>query len=145
MKARYFADDGKEFLTEEECLAYERDITIDDYVKGFQCGELKDRANRMIEWFENACDARRMSDDSLEREGRETRYGGAVFCGDYSRGIMYLRDDAVDILIERIRELEEENARHRDEVQKMMRGEDIAPKSVRGRAGSVRCGTRSRG
>ena len=55
-----------------------------------------------------------------------------------------LRDDAVDILIERIRELEEENARHRDEVQKMMRGEDIAPKSVRGRAGSVRCGTRSR-
>lgn len=145
MKARYFADDGKEFSTEEECLAYERDIALDKYVKDFRCGELKDRANRMIEWFENACDARRMSDDSLEREGRETRYGGAIFCGDYSRGIMYLRDDAVDILIERIRELEEENTRHRDEVQKMMRGEDIAPKSVRGRAGSVRCGTRSRG
>ena len=55
MKARYFADDGKEFSTEEECLAYERDITLDEYVKDFQCGELKDRANRMIEWFENAC------------------------------------------------------------------------------------------
>ena len=44
MKARYFADDGKEFLTEEECLAYERDIALDKYVKDFQCGELKDRA-----------------------------------------------------------------------------------------------------
>lgn len=98
----------------------------------------------MIEWFENACDARRMSDDSLEREESETRYEIGV-AGDYRRVVIFLRDDAVDILIERIRELEEENARHRDEVQKMMRGEDIAPKSVRGRAGSVRCGTRSRG
>lgn len=144
MKARYFADDGKEFSAEAECLAYERDIIIDKYVKDFQCGELKDRANRMIEWFENACDARRMSDDSLEREESETRYEMGV-AGDYRRGVIFLRDDAVDILIERIRELEEENARHRDEVQKMMRGEGIAPKSVRGRAGSVRCGTRSRG
>ena len=32
MKARYFADDGKEFSTEEECLAYERDIALDKYL-----------------------------------------------------------------------------------------------------------------
>ena len=53
MKARYFANDGKEFSAEAECLAYERDIALDKYVKDFQCGELKDRANRMIAWLKS--------------------------------------------------------------------------------------------
>ena len=107
MKARYFADDGKEFSTEEECLAYERDIALDKYVKDFQCGELKDRANCMIEWFENACDARRMGDDLLENDGYSARYtGDVVGMGVYSPGVIHVRDDLVDILIMRIRELE---------------------------------------
>lgn len=66
----------------------------------------------MIGWFENAYDARYMSDDSLEHDGSETCYGWATFCGDFSRGIMYLRVNAVDILIEHIHELDEENAHH---------------------------------
>jgi len=62
----------------------------------------------MISIYESYCDARRISDGHLKRS--ETRCSGEPpFCGDFQRGIMYLRDDAVDILIARIRQLEEES------------------------------------
>lgn len=66
----------------------------------------------MISVYESYCDARRISDDHLSDKRSETRRSGEPpFCGDFRRGIMCLRDDAVDILIARIRQLEAENER----------------------------------
>lgn len=108
MKIKYVADDGTEFDESELCEAHESELAKQDYEQKFIAGSLAKRADRMISIYESYCDARRTSDDHLKCS--ETRwYGEPPFCGDFRRGIMYLRDDAVDILIARIRQLEAEN------------------------------------
>lgn len=107
MRAKYFSEDGKEFDSKEECLAYEKEKKIGEYNKFFLAGSLKERADRVIDLFDRSSNARYLSDDRIEGTGRESRRSGeACIAGDYSYGIVYLRDDAVDILVERIRELE---------------------------------------
>lgn len=107
MRTRYFSEDGKEFESKEECLAYEKEKVIGEYNKFFLAGSLKERADRVIDLFDRSSNARCLGDDRIEEAGRESRRSGeACVAGDLSYGIVYLRDDAVDILVERIRELE---------------------------------------
>ena len=102
----YLAFDGKEFKTERECLDYERSFEKKAYNKKFVDPPLKERADFVMDAYLTYARDKSLDDDYLAEKDRPTRYGGAVFCGDFSYGISYLRDDAVDILIARIRELE---------------------------------------
>lgn len=112
MRIKYIAIDGTEFDESDLCETHESEIAKQDYERKFVAGSLAARADRMISIYESYCDARRISDEHLNDERSETRRSGEPpFCGDFQRGIMYLRDDAVDILIARIRQLEVENER----------------------------------
>lgn len=107
MQTRFFADDGTEFESASECQAYERDIALQKYYAEFVEPSLADRANHIIKLFQAECRSRRVEDDLLESEGNCARYTGDVASmGVYSPGVVHVRDDLVDILIMRIRELE---------------------------------------
>lgn len=68
---------------------------------------LADRANHIIKLFQAECRSRRVEDELLESKGSYARYtGDVVGIGVYSPGVVHVRDDLVDILIMRIRELE---------------------------------------
>lgn len=105
----YKAFDGKEFNTERECLDYERSFEKKAYNEKFVDPPLKERADYVIDKYLNCYHNRALDDDTIADSDRSTRYGSATFCGDFSYGICYLRDDAVNILIDRIRELEKSN------------------------------------
>ena len=106
MQTRFFADDGTEFKSVSECQAYERDL----HEKAVNDVPLEQRANKVIEIFDRACGRKALDDEYLDGVGKPTRYAGELpLVGDYSYGVLYLRDDAVDILIARIRQLEAEN------------------------------------
>ena len=104
----YKAFDGKEFTTERECLDYERSFEKKKYNEKFVDPPLKERADFVMDAYLNYARNKSLSDDYLEEKDRPTRYSDAVFCGDFSYGISYLRDDAVDILVDYIRILENE-------------------------------------
>jgi len=107
MKATYTAFDGTVFESKHECLEYERDLARQKYYAEFVEPSLADRANHIIKLFQAECRSRRVEDDLLESEGENTRYTGDVASmGVYSPGVVHVRDDLVDILIMRIRELE---------------------------------------
>ena len=113
MKVKYFSDDGKEFSTEEECLSYEKDNALKAYHEKWINPHLDVRANKVIDLFQNTCRHHR---DKLS-ERRYAREKGADLAqiagtGRHGQilktdvGTIHLRDDFVDILIMRIRELE---------------------------------------
>lgn len=103
MQAKIFADDGTEFNSASECQAYEREL----YEKSVNEVPLEQRANKVIEVFENACCQKGLGDEYLDEVGKPTRYaGGLPLWGDYSYGVLYLRDDAVHTLVSRVRDLE---------------------------------------
>lgn len=103
MQTRFFADDGTEFKTASECQAYERAF----YEKSVNDIPLEQRANKVIETFDHACGQKALDDEYLDGVGKPTRYAGELpLVGDYSYGVLYLRDDAVQTLISRIRDLE---------------------------------------
>ena len=104
----YKAFDGKEFKTERECIEYERSFEKRAYNEKFVDPPLKHRADFVMDAYLDYAHNKSLDDDSIADRGRPTRYGDAVFCGDFSYGISYLRDDAVDILIDYIRILENE-------------------------------------
>lgn len=107
MKAIYTAFDGTVFDSKQECLEYERDLAHQKYYAEFVEPSLEDRSNHIIKLFQAECRSRRMDDDLLESEGSYARYTGDVAdMGVYSPGVVHVRDDLVDILIMRIRELE---------------------------------------
>ena len=105
---KYVANDGTIFDYEDDCIKYERDKDFSDYQKKWVDQSLKVRANNVIELFHGACRNRWMSDDLLISEGYEPRYENKSYTTEMDIGIVNLRDDLVDILIERIRELENE-------------------------------------
>lgn len=111
----YLAFDGKEFKTERECLDYERSFEKKAYNKKFVDPPLKERADFVMDAYLTYARDKSLDDDYLAEKDRSTRYGDAVFCGDFSYGISYLRDDAVDILIDYIRILENEVQRLEEE------------------------------
>lgn len=104
----YLAFDGKEFTSERECLEYERSFEKKKYEEKFVDPPLKARADLVMKWYLDYARDKSLDDDYLAEKDRPTRYGDAVFCGDFFYGISYLRDDAVDILIDYIRILENE-------------------------------------
>lgn len=96
MQKIFIADDGTTFFTPQECIAYEmklrNKLTVDEV---------------MIK-FKRACEKKRKTDEKLAECYRKTRGDKDIpLAGDFVSGIIYLRDDAVDVLIERIKELEE--------------------------------------
>lgn len=104
MQAKFFADDGTEFKSASECQAYEREI----YEKSVNEVPLEQRANKVIEVFEDAYCQKALDDAYLDEVGKPTRYSGCLpLWGDYSYGVLYLRDDAVRTLVSRVRDLEE--------------------------------------
>lgn len=103
---RYIADDGTIFDTISECLAYERDKNFDAYYAKWVYPHLSIRAENVIELFQNECRKRRWNDNHLISDGYEPRYENKSYTVNVDTGIVNLRDDLVDILIERIRELE---------------------------------------
>ena len=62
----------------------------------------------VIKEFKEKCDRYCLSDEYLESIGSTTRKD-AVMCGEYQYGIVYVRDDAVELLIDRINELEQKS------------------------------------
>lgn len=107
MKATYTAFDGTVFDSKQECLEYERDLARQKYYAEFVDPSLADRANHIIKLFQAECRSRRVEDELLESKGSYARYtGDVVGIGVYSSGVVHVRDDLVDILIMRIRELE---------------------------------------
>lgn len=103
---KYLADDGTVFDAIGECLAYERDNAIKDYRYKWVDPSLNIRAERVIKLFQDECRNRRWNDNHLISEGHEPRYENESYTVSVDTGIVNLRDDLVDILIARIRELE---------------------------------------
>lgn len=81
---------------------------------------LEQRANKVIKVFEDACCQKELGDEYLDEVGKPTRYAGELpLVGDYSYGVLYLRDDAVQTLVCRVHDLEwhlEEALRELDDV-----------------------------
>lgn len=113
----YRAFDGKEFETESGCLEYERSFEKKKYNEKFVDPPLKERADFVMDAYLNYARNKSLDDDYIADRDRPTRYGDATFCGDFSYGICYLRDDAVDILVDYIRILENEVHRLENELE----------------------------
>ena len=94
MKELYIAEDGTTFFTPQECLKYEAEL------------RRKLTVNEVIAEFEHTCMAKSRSDEELAVYHMHIRNDEIPEIGDFYSGILYLRDDLVDILIKRIRELE---------------------------------------
>jgi hypothetical protein len=101
MRKLYIADDGKEFSTEKECKEYEKKLNADYYETLFMQGTLKDRVEKFIEKYNEYCNKH-----ALYYKGWRAGHAGNCF-GEWEYGVVYVRDDVVNLLIERIRELEE--------------------------------------
>ena len=105
MVAKFVSNDGKEFSSEAECLKHE----LETYQNAQSDRPMRVRANEVIHWFDEKCSRKQMDDLSLAEIGKPMRYdGGVPIMGDFSYGIIYLRDDMVDVLVQRIRNLETE-------------------------------------
>ena len=122
MPAKFFADDGTEFKGAHECQAYEREL----HEKSVNEVPLEQRANKVVEVFENVYNQKALDDEYLDEVGKPTRYaGGLPLVGDYSYSVLYLRDDAVGILVARIRQLEAENERIIGQLPRKIQNEEI--------------------
>lgn len=96
MREAYIAEDGKIFDSKEDCKRYEYFLSM------YELGSVKNRADKIIKEYERICNDYRSDTKELQRERKDT----FVFSPQHIVGVMFLVDDAVDILIERIRELE---------------------------------------
>ena len=107
MKTRYIADDGTSFDSKEECQQYERENVLSDYEK--EWGDhipLKERAHKVRAYWKEKS-KRELSDDYLASVNEKMRATDPEFiAGEFDYGIVYMRDDAVDILLKYIEQLE---------------------------------------
>lgn len=107
MKTIYIADDGTSFDSKDECQRYEKENAMSDYEK--EWGEhisLKERAYKVKALWKNQS-KRELSDDYLSSQNQDTRAKNPTYiAGEFDYGIIYMRDDAVDILLEYIERLE---------------------------------------
>lgn len=108
MKVTYTAFDGITFDSEKECIKHEYELKKLEYDKIFVDGPLKARSDYVMKRYLDYARKKVLSDKQLAMEDCSMRCDGAPFCEDFSEGIVYLRDDAVDILIDYIRILENE-------------------------------------
>lgn len=103
MRKLYIADDGKEFSTEKECKEYEKKLNGKYYETLFRQGTLKDRVENFIKKYNDYCYNHGMyynNPESWRVENADSLFG------EWEYGVVYVRDDVVNLLIERIRELE---------------------------------------
>ena len=110
MKTQYIADDGTAFDTKKECQQYEAENTLSNYDK--EWGEhisLKDRAHKVRAYWKSQSD-RGLSDNYLASVNKTTRAADPRFiAGEFCYGIIYMRDDAVEILLKYIERLERDS------------------------------------
>lgn len=92
MKEAFIAEDGKVFDSREACRNYENQLV-----------PIKDRAHEIMNTFDYYCEKFRSDKEELKQYRKQVGY---VYTPQHVAGILYLRDDAVDILIARVRELE---------------------------------------
>lgn len=72
----------------------------------------------ILEKYRKACEQRQISDDYLREHDFPTRSDSQMAI-EIPYGVIYLRDDAVDVLIKRIEELEAESQELRGTVKAM--------------------------
>lgn len=106
MKVTYTAFDGTTFDSEKDCIKHEYELKKLEYDKIFVEGPLKARADYVIDKYSEYANRKVLSDKQLATGECYMRCDDAPFCEDFVGGIVYLRDDAVDLLIDYIRELE---------------------------------------
>ena len=111
MRTQYIADDGTSFDTKEECQQYENENVLSNYDK--EWGEhipLKERVHKVCAYWKAQSNTR-LSDDYLASIGKNTRATSIrEITGECEYGIIYMRDDAVEILLRYIDELERESS-----------------------------------
>lgn len=95
MREAFIAEDGKVFSSKEDCITYENQFV-----------PLRDRAHEIMNTFDYYSEKFRSDKEELKQYREQVGY---VYTPQHVAGILYLRDDAVDILIDRIRELENES------------------------------------
>lgn len=100
MRALYIANDGKEFSTEEACKEYEKELNTKYYETLFKQGTLEDRVEKLIEKYNKF-----YKKYAMDCGGWRIEHADNCF-GEYEYGVVFVRDDVVNLLIERIRELE---------------------------------------
>lgn len=107
MRTQYIADDGTAFNTKEECQQYENENVLSNYDR--EWGEhipLKERAHKVRAYWKVQSKTG-LSDDYLASIDRTTRATNIrEIAGELEYGIVYMRDDAVDILLRYIEQLE---------------------------------------
>lgn len=113
---KYVADDGKEFRNEKDCREYEEKFGLKAiYEKNFINEDLFKRVKMVRKGFTKLCQQRELDNDYLEENKYKTRYKTHAAV-EINYGIIYLRDDAVKILLEYIDTLEYENSKLLDEA-----------------------------
>lgn len=95
MKEAFIAKDGKVFDSREECRKHENQLV-----------PLRDRAHEIMNTFDYYSEKFRSDKEELKQYREQV---GCVYTPQHVAVILYLRDDAVDVLIARIRELENES------------------------------------
>lgn len=107
MIIKYTANDGTSFDSKDECLAYENENAMSEYEKEWGGSiSLKERAHKVRKLWNNQS-TRALTDNYLALLGETTRSDGPTnIAGEFDYGIVYMRDDAVEILLKYIEELE---------------------------------------
>ena len=105
---KYVSNDGKTFMTQEECLENEKAYNAKElYRKEYVEAPLSHAVKKIRELFKNFYRYNAMSDKWLEEIDSDARYKTDMV-GEQKSGIVYLRDDGVNILLKYIDTLEEE-------------------------------------
>ena len=105
---KYVSNDGKAFMTQEECLENEKAYNAKElYRKEYVKAPLLHAVKRVRELFKNFYRYNALSDKWLEEIDSDARYKTDIV-GEQKSGIVYLRDDGVNILLKYIDTLEEE-------------------------------------
>nr|DAK26595.1 MAG TPA: hypothetical protein [Caudoviricetes sp.] len=108
---KYVADNGKIFATQEECLEYEKVHGAKMlYKEEFINTPLPCAVENVRKSFDDFYRDHVLSDDYLKEIDREARYETNMV-EERKYGIVYLRDDGVNILLRYIDMLEEEISR----------------------------------
>ena len=123
MKNMWVANDGTMFDDFASCVIHERDERISDYDKIFVNG-IKRRAENVISMFKTGCvlyeaENEREYNDLLRRGNVNNGLDGLGLVGA-DGGIVYLRDDGVEAIIDYVARLEKQV-----EDLKMRVGKDI--------------------
>ena len=107
MKIKYTANDGTSFDSKDECIAYENENAMSEYEKEWgECISLKERAHKVRKLWNNQS-TRALTDNYLALLNETTRSDSPTYiAGELDYGIVYMRDDAVEILLKYIEELE---------------------------------------